>query len=163
RLRPEFAAPRGARYVAWMGSCAVLIWALAAAGTPLDLDQAKPYFMDGALRAAAESFRAESWGAAESALRRHLASRGAAERPQAEPLPALTLGRQGQHADAARRFTTLATSYKLLAPFHLLHAAREHLAAGEHELALARAANVPTDSVYADEAQLIMGDALRAL
>lgn len=125
----------------------------------------EPFFRSGVLHRGAESFRQESWAAAESALLKGSAGLPARspERQAARYLAALSRANQGKWLPAASLFEELHRTYPKLAPYHAYHAARCWLRAGQAQTALDWADRVPSGSIPEAESQLVAIEALRVL
>jgi soluble lytic murein transglycosylase len=142
----------------------VSVAAPSAASSLFRPDDAAPYFSTGPAAAAAARLRLEEWTEAAKGFAAYVTQHPhAKDLPQAGFLRAYAELKSGQLNPAAQHFDALATEYPLLADYHRLLGARAHLQSGRAKEALARAKQIPTESVLDGEARLMRGDALRTL
>ncbi len=131
----------------------------------VDPGAAEPYFEQGPLRAAADSFRREQWQAAADGFARALQARRPpprAEIPRARFLLGLAQSNLGRWTEAAATFERLWREDRLLRPYYAYHAAACHLRRGDRAGALAWVARVPRGSIPEAESALIRIEALAA-
>jgi soluble lytic murein transglycosylase len=141
-----------------------LVSNVSAAPVAFHPDDAAPYFQTGPAAEAAAKLRLEEWGAAARGFSAYIAQHAhAKDLRQAEFLRAYAEWKTGQLNQAAPHFDALIKEYPLLADYSRLYAARAHLQAGRAKDALARAKQIPKESVLDGEARLTRAEAQRAL
>ena len=121
-----------------------------------------PYLLTGQVAAARRALMARNPAEAVKELRRHLARKDAAFRPQARYLLAHALLRIKKYQRAARLFSALERQYPLLADYHRYHEARARHRLKQYAAAARLAARVTSGSALATDAALLQADALRA-
>lgn len=146
-----------------------------APAVPFDRRWLTPFFTDGPIAQAAQRLGALSFGASPeaAAILKQLseAEAGSSSDVHVRYLLALAELRTAQAAGsaeqaviagrAAEHFLELRTSYPMLASYHTLHAARALEVAGRLDEALARAKEVPADSVLDCEARYLRAEIYR--
>ncbi len=141
-----------------------LLWLLAGASpTRLSSADLQPYFTRGQGRQGAQRYRAGDYKAAAAALEEWQKQSPKEERLPAELLAALALQKRGDHAEAAAKLEAIAERWRLLAPLATYRAAISRFQLGQYKEVIALARTVATDSPLRDDAELLVGDALRAL
>ncbi|HVK77653.1 MAG TPA: transglycosylase SLT domain-containing protein [Kofleriaceae bacterium] len=127
-------------------------------------DMGRPFFADGAGKAAAERFALEDWAGAAAGFAKVKAALPAADtagRARAALLGALAEARLGRWSDAARGFAEARAGLPHLADWIGYQEARARFFAHDAGAALTLARAVASDSIAGADAELLVGDLLR--
>ncbi len=143
--------------------CALLGLLAGAAPSRLSSADLQPYFARGAGRQGAQRYRAGDFKAAAPLLEEWQKHAPKEERLPAELLSALALQKRGDHAAAASKLEAVSERWRLLAPLASYRAAVSRFQLGQYKEAIAAARAVGPDSPLRDDAELLVGDALRSL